>query len=65
MYPYVWWGCIALSCILLGTLIRFAVYPGVNASNEEWAAVSQWQSAAGVVQLAGWGIVFFVPLLSF
>jgi hypothetical protein len=46
-------------------LIRFAVYPGVNASNEEWAAVSQWQSAAGVVQLAGWGIVFFVPLLSF
>ncbi|HEX9863699.1 MAG TPA: hypothetical protein VGC03_01895 [Acidimicrobiia bacterium] len=65
LYPYVWWGGAALLCFLVGTLVLFVVYPGVAASNEEWAAVSDWQTAAGVLQLAGWAIVFFVPLLRF
>lgn len=65
LYPYVWWGCVALLCFLVATLILFVVYPGANAPIEEWIAVYQWQNAAGVLQLTGWGIVLFVPMLRF
>jgi hypothetical protein len=65
LYPYVWWGCATLLCFLVATLTLFVVYPGGNATNEEWAAVRQWQIAAGVLQVTGWGIVLLVPLLRF
>src|SRR5665811_733119 len=55
LYPYVWWGCAALLCFLVASLILFIVYPGANASIEEWTAESEWQTAAAVLQLSGWG----------
>lgn len=59
------WGCAALLCFLVASLILFIVYPGANAPIEEWTAVNKWQTAAAVLQLSGWGIVLFVPLLRF